>query len=64
MDVQVVATTIGHDYELSKLYKITIHMICTISKKQQLVAIYYLVILHWYCTLCWNILGTLWVWLC
>ena len=51
-------------YRLSKLYKITIHMICTITMKQQLIIIYNLIILHWYYTIYWNILGTFWVWLC
>ena len=49
---------------LSKLYKITIHVICTITTKQQLIAIYYLITLYWYYTTFWNSLGTLWVWLC
>ena len=39
-------------------------MICTITTEEQVFAIYKLIILHWYCTICWNTLGTIWVQLC
>ena len=49
---------------LSKMYKNTIYVICTITKKQELIEIYYPIILYQYCTTSQNILGTIWVWLC
>ena len=54
MDMQVVVTAIGPDLpdRLGKLYKITIHMIFTITVNQQLITLYTLITLYWYCTIC------------
>ena len=54
MDLQVTTTAIGPDLTLwiaLIIYKVTIHMICNITTKQQLTTIYNLIILLWYCAI-------------